>query len=522
MKKLLTNRNIALWIVFLGVYSVLLFLYYRQFTSFIFFDEVANIVAGKLLLQGKQLYSEQFFNHQMLIVYLSSLIQFITKPDSLYQVIMYHRLFVFAVSFVAGIFLVSKLKWYGLGILVIYEFTKYYLFGYLFLAEGLIVYIHMFLFYLGWKKLSQDTISPLEIWIATFGAWFVVWSREPYIPLILGLYLTVLFNKNIKKIPRIPVLVFIILSAVVLISVPLQEYFYQVIYVNYKTVFSDQISANSDKNLGIFSLFFYPIFSFFSGTQTFFRLFLILVSSVFLISFGYYVYNTKKWIVGVYVFVILALANVRMVQPGTIYYSAFYQIQWMGLILVATGLFIQQIMSLNKKLAFVLIGVLGIAIGYAIIQPDSYVVRRIDRAQLFASQYDKYYVTANTVDTLANQGDTLHVDFSESLLYWESNTPAKFKYHVYYPVMGDIEEYKQQRLDMFINDPPTFYYRDCLEAKNLFYELDEKIRYKYAPIQYVDQVNCLYVLKDVAKRFSPEKLEDIKANGYRLDPSSLR
>jgi len=522
IKKYFSFKNSILFGSVVLLYVVLFVIYYKQFTSFIFFDEFADIVAGKFLLEGKQLYSQQFFNHQMLPVYISSLIQLITKPESLYQLIIYHRVFIFIFSFVAGVLIVSKMRWYGLATLAIYEIIKYYLFGYLFLAESMIVYIHIFLFYLGWKRISKESITQFELWIASIGTWFVLWSREPYVPLVLLLYSVIIFHKNIKKIPFLQVGSFLALSVVTFATVSIPDYIYEVIFVNYKTVLSDQVSAGVTKGLGFFSLFFYPIFTFISGQDTFFRVFLICLSAVFLLALGYFLIKTKKMWIGVYIFFVLVFANVRMVEPGTIYYGAFYQIQWVGLCIAATFLLIKNIFILQKKVAMILSVSMLLATFFVVVQKDSYITRSVDREQLFSFQYDKYYVTANTIDMLAKSGDTLHVDFSESLLYWESKTPPAFKYVVYYPVMNDIDFYKKQRIEMFKNNPPTFYYRNCSEANTLFYQLDKKIQYEYAPIQYVDQVNCLYILKEAARKLSQEQMDAIKANGYTIEPSALR
>ncbi len=521
IKKYLTIKSLVIALAVAGLYSALFVLYYSQFTSFIFFDEVANIVAGHFFIQGKLLYSEQFFNHQMLPVYLSSLIQLATQPDSLYQVIMYHRIFVFLVSAIAGVFLILRLRWVGVGVIIVYELIKYYFFGYLFLAEGIIVYIHIFLFYLGWKKLLHKTISTTDLILASLGTWFVVWSREPYVPLAIVMFVFLLIEKKLSKKQLYSFGVFLILSLITFITVPIQEYLYQVVYVNYETVFSYQLESNAQSNLGLFSMFFYPVFVFFSGESNFLRIFLIGISGVFLLSLSYFFYRTKNWKLIIYILIILGVANVRMVQPGTMYYSAFYQIQWIGIFLIAIFLLIREIFKLNKKLSVGLILVITGFVGYTAVQSDSYITRSVDRNALFAFQYDKYLVTGKTVDLLASPGDTLHVDFSESLLYWQSKTPPAFEYQVYYPVMHDIDKYRKQRLSMFENNPPTFYYFNCFEAKSLFNSLPERVRFEYAPIQFTDQSSCLYILKSRARQLNQQQLEEIQQYGYRLDPSAI-
>jgi hypothetical protein len=521
MLAIFTGQRILLTLCVIVLYGILFIIYYARFTSFIFFDEYATIIAGHLLAGGRTLYSEQFFNHQMLPVYLSSALQLILKPESLYQLILYHRIFIFLVSVCAGVLLIYKLRWVGLGIVILYEFGKYYLFGYLFLAEGIIVYINIGLFYLVWKKAQGNTLSFLDLLLAALGTWFVVFSREPYTMLALCMYGYLFLKRQIDKKYLYSLGIFVFLSVITLITIPLRDYIYEVVYVNYKTVISYQVKNNQEAGLGLFSMFFYPLYIFMKGELNFFRIFLMGLSAIFITALGYYVYVTKKYLHAVIILILLGLANIRMVQPGTIHYSAFYSLQWYALFVTAILLQIHSIGRINLRLMWSLSIFTAIVFGFLLFHKESYVFQKVDREQLFSEQYNAFYITGQVINTLAGKDDTLFVEFSDSLLFWEADIAPAFPSVVYYPVMHDIPDYQRQRTHMFISKPPVFYYTNCNEGQYMFNDLPEEIRYSYAPFRVNDAPTCFYVRKERAKHFTDEQLKRIGQYNVTLSPSAL-
>lgn len=176
-----------------SVFGAVLFVYSQYISlarvgAFGCFDDCFNFGAGYFLLQGKILYKDIFFNHQPLMAYISAVIQAISRPQTLYQLVFYHRLFVVGLSFVSFLYFVFRYRWVGLGTLVLWESTKYYLFGNRFLAEGLIVYPLLFLFFLLVLQITKKRVFLWEYAVSGIAFWFIVWSREPYIPLACVLY----------------------------------------------------------------------------------------------------------------------------------------------------------------------------------------------------------------------------------------------------------------------------------------------------------------------------------------------
>src|SRR3989344_1885928 len=130
----------TLLFVYILIFFLTHFVLYRKIGAFGCFDDCPNIMAGWFLLKGRVLYEQIFYNHQPLIVYFSELIQWITSPKSLYQLVLFHRLFLYLFSFCFGILLVIRFRLKGFLFLLLYETTKYYFFGDRFLAEAFIVY----------------------------------------------------------------------------------------------------------------------------------------------------------------------------------------------------------------------------------------------------------------------------------------------------------------------------------------------------------------------------------------------
>ena len=174
-KTAISSRKILLLVTALFFIPVFI-IYYKESVSFHFIDEYNNILAGYFLLKGKTLYSQIFFQHQPLMAYISYTLQKILHPNTLYKLVLYHRLFIVFAAFIFDLLLVFRFRIIGFGFTVIFELTKYYLFGGTFLAESLVVYPLIYLLGLVWEVLLKQKISNVDIWlVAVFsrGSWFL-------------------------------------------------------------------------------------------------------------------------------------------------------------------------------------------------------------------------------------------------------------------------------------------------------------------------------------------------------------
>src|SRR5690606_28851786 len=96
-----------------------------------------------------------------------------------------------------------------------------------------------------WLALSKKQINQFDYVIAALFTWASVFLREPYIPVAMALFLLfLLFAKENKKIKVVSFSLFSVLSAITLLTVPLKEYFQQVIVVNAQVVIPSETASS--------------------------------------------------------------------------------------------------------------------------------------------------------------------------------------------------------------------------------------------------------------------------------------
>lgn len=151
------NWRYLFFLLFLltSVFIAVAFRLYQRIGVFGCGDECINYTAGYFILLGKSLYSQIFFNHQPMLAFISALIQRVAAPQDLYHLVLYHRLFVLLYSLGMSVFLLWRFRLRAALFLLLYEATKYYLYGYQFIGEAFIVYPLVYLAVLLWESYEQ-------------------------------------------------------------------------------------------------------------------------------------------------------------------------------------------------------------------------------------------------------------------------------------------------------------------------------------------------------------------------------
>ena len=121
-KKLLLLSLLCLTILYVILYKI----YMPRVNAFGCFDDCNNFMGGYFLLQGKRLFSEIFFNHNPLMAYVSLIIQQITNPQNLYELILRHRQALLLFSFGFNVILLARFGLPVLGFALFYELTKHH------------------------------------------------------------------------------------------------------------------------------------------------------------------------------------------------------------------------------------------------------------------------------------------------------------------------------------------------------------------------------------------------------------
>jgi hypothetical protein len=465
------------------------------------------------MLQGKVLFKEIFFNHQMLMPYISYGLQIVLSPTTMYQYVLYHRLFVILFSLALGLIIVYRFSYIGFFFVVLYELTKYYCFGNLFLAESLIVYPLVYLFGISWMKLRNQKVFQIDFILSGIFGCFILFLREPFIPVTLLLVGVILWKKNNNKI-QVSVLLGMLVTAIVLIyTVPIKEYFYQITTVNFQTVASYEARVNNLLGGGLVKSFLYPVDIFLEGKHTYFRMILIIIDVVFFISIFLYLYLYKKILHVVYIFFVLGLCAIRFVMPGTQFYEAYRLLPWYGIFLMATWVLIDAVTRRISKnsIRYSVTGLLGIGLIMITMLPQSFIWEKIERDREFSRNYGQYTGPAVLMNYLAEKDDSLFVEGWDSMIYLEAKIPAAYPYVYYYPIMNSIPTYVNLKDSLFMHAPPSFYYI-CYDKANK----PELVRKNYIRLQYNGSNTCIHISKEKVKEISPEKINIIKQQGYTL------
>lgn len=508
-------------IVFFIYYAVVTRLYLSRVTSFGCFDDCFYFMAAYFMEKGNTLYSEIFFNHQMLAVYISNFVQSLTNPETIYHLVLYHRVAILLFGFAMDLLILYRFRLAGAGFILFFEISKYYVFGNRFLPEAFIIYPLVYLFGLVFEKLMQKRITTFDYIISSVFSWFVIFMREPYVLLVFILFTIIMFEKKISKIKLMPITILLAFSLLTIASVPMKDYFFNVITVNATTVGKQEIQSSKILGMGLFKVFFYPIYIFIASKWNIFRIFLIGLSAIFIFLSFYFAVYLKKTKLVIFVFLGLAIANIRYVEPGTIFYEAFHSIQWYGLFIFAIFLMLDYLYKIKNKLTYILGFFLLILFVNFTFSKESYIWEKIDRSVEFVTNYGPYLSNGEVIRLLSKATDTMFVDRWDDMIYWQAKLDSSYKYSWYTGIMPTFDIYDKSRIDMFKKNPPDFYYGFCPGKATYSTTLPDFIRNEYAQLYFSSNPTCLYIKKTKIPEISNEQWEGIMQFGYYLPNVNL-
>lgn len=506
------------------VFFYLLFLgkiFYQRIGAFGCSDQCINFVAAYFMLKGKELYSQIFFNHQILMAVISFVIQKILHPTSLYQLILDHFLFTVAFSFIMDALIIARFRWRGIGFVFLYETSKYYLHGNLFLPEALIVYPFVYLTGVVWEYINRQKISSFDMVLSGFFTWFIIFMREPYIAAALFLYIILLFNKKYFKVKILSISIFSILTVFFVMTISLKDYYFQVFEVNRRAYFEHGGWFVMDMIWEVLKVLFYPVLILINGKWTLLRMELIILSLVFMVAIIILV-RLKKIKSVILIIFILATINSRMLPPGTIFFEAFHMLPWYGVYIMAVlsmvGYLTHQLRT--KRIGLILISFLFFASSLIFFSPRSFIWDNIDRMAEYNTNYAPYYAYGETIKTLADKNDKLFLDQWDDLIYWQAGLDSSYKYSLYIPVASSIELFNRERLLMFKDNPPVFYYAKCSNGQ-YYTSLPEFLKNDYVELSKNGAESCLFIHNKKISNIPIDKWEKIKSFGFFLPSAAV-
>lgn len=489
----------------------------QRMAAFGCFDQCFNYTAAYFMLKGKTLYSQIFFNHQPFMAYLSYLIQLVFKPKSLFELVLYHRRFIFYFSLLMDLLIVFRFRWAGFGFVLFYELTKYYLFGQFFLAEAVVAYLLVWLLGLAWEKTAdkKKSLSKKDFFLATIFTWLILFFRITFAPAAFFLYAIILWRKkNERSFPSVFGCLFIFLTGTTLLFLPLKSYFFETLKVNW------QVLADNQTGLSFFlKPFFYPFEIFFNRNNwNHFRLTMAGLNLVWLTAAGLMVFNFKKIKLMGIVFLVLGLTAFRAADPGKIFYEAFHLLPWYALFLITLFLSLKSVLETKKtgKWSRFLLVWLGAIFLYSVLPRHSFVWEKIDRQEEWNIHYVHYWLYGEAVKRLSSPGDTLFLDQWDDLIYWQADLDSPYPYSLYTPIMTYFSEFNRARERMFKDNPPDFYYAYCDDKTEFSPLLPENSRKAYLQLRAGDKPTCLYLKKTKLLKITEDQQRAIKDLGFFL------
>ncbi len=494
-------RNKSFFILILATLLGAVFYFYeKQVFSPHFVDEEDSFVLGKYISQGEVLYRDLFSHHQPLSYVFSASLQETLHPNSIYLLIKRHREFIMLWAAIWWLILGLRMGWSVLLIALVYETTKVYLLGHLFLSESLAVYPLMFLS-------SLVLFKPKQFWeyfVFGLSCGLIIFLLSPLWPAVV-LLCGILFWRNIdlKKIAFF-ILGFGIIIGAILPFVSLTDYIFNAFYINFAYYIPSTSRDGWPTNItrGVFSIIT-PIFSQINDSQI---LIIIKTLAVLLLVNLFLFLKQRKYKLTFLIIILLGLANIRYVQPGLQYYSGFHILPWFGLLVFFS---LYSVVKLPKRLMVCIVAILILEIMTA----KNSLFTPIDRETAFYVNYSRQSNFGAAVNIMKSKTDTLFVAPDEWLIFWQGDIGHANKMVNYYAWMSDVRELRSIVENTFKNNPPAFFYCDCTGH---YFGL-EKYWDLYQPIIQDNKATKLLVLKSKISSLSKDQKGLLKYYLFNID-----
>lgn len=467
------------------------------------------------MLHGKTLYSQIFYNHIMGMAYFSFVIQKLHHGINLYDLVLVHRQAIMLFAFIFDVLLIKRFKWAGAWFVLFFEMSKFYVFGDRFLGEAIVVYPVVYILGLVYAKLRKEQISFSDLLFAGILSFLIIFTREPYIPLALSLYVILLWGK-FQKTKIVSIAVFLGLIFLVLINTSLKDLYFNDVTVNLATILKGETNTHQLLGLGSINIFLYPVTIFISGKWNAFRLFLIGLDVSFLLGLSYQVFIQKNRKVFVIMLFLLGLANIRFVLPGTTYFEAYHMLVWFGMFLFLSIFLTLNVLKRYKKFGLFLFSLILLGWGIAVFAPGSYLYNKINLQEKLLTNFGNEMNVGYVVKNLSDPKDTLFLDGADDMIYWVANRHSPYKYSWYTSVMPKIPLYTQARLSMFHENPPDFYYDFCSPLAPYHSSLPPFIQDSYLQLYSNGNPSCLYVLKRKLTGITSQQWDKARQGFYSL------
>jgi hypothetical protein len=295
---------------------------------------------------------------------------------------------------------------------------------------------------------------------------------------------------------------------------PIKEYLTQLIILNSQTTIPDQTGGNGI--LQILKSFGYPIYIFMEGSLTPVHILLIGLSSVFILIAGYRGIVLKKTKEIIFILIILGFAGIRVIVPGTELYAGYRMITWYSLFIMIILFLLENKKTFEryKWMRTLSYFIIALSVIFVLLNPKSYLFDKVDRYQDFSTSYGRQFVNGEVVRILSSGHDTLFVDGYDVLMFWQAGIASSYPYTFYFSLFDGIDKYENLRVKMFEQNPPDFYFKECV-AKNTF-ALPKFALSQYKELKNKGSHTCLFIRKEKIPEISEDQWARAKAYGFSL------
>lgn len=285
--------------------------------------------------------------------------------------------------------------------------------------------------------------------------------------------------------------VFITLTIGTLSLLPLPEYVFNIVTVNRDNALGSELTKGG--LMLYIKAFFYPFLPFFTGPMSLMRIFLMGLSTVFLISAILLLKKTQRWTCAFIGFILLGLSNPRPELPGNLFYVMFHSLNYFGVLIFITVVMLKSLWRIYRKSTIILAGILLLSFFLTLYSSQSYLRDKNDPHTDFMINLGHYLQWGEVVKALSNNGDSLFVDGWEELVYWQAGLLNKYPYTWYISSMPKYEKYSGARIKMLQENPPEFYIGTCDTDYAPFYKLPPESINKYTRLNEAGKPSCIYV-----------------------------
>jgi hypothetical protein len=287
-----------------------------------------------------------------------------------------------------------------------------------------------------------------------------------------------------------------------------------VVLANYQLVFISELQTRVFG--GPLQILFYPLFIFSNGPQNIFKTFLIGIDILFLI-FYVKLLVSKKYLLAFLIFTTLVLANLRPIIPGKLFYEAYHMLIWYASFILVTIFMI--FIQIKNRIIFIM-GLLTLFMFLIlfITSPVYFANEKISQQDELITNYGTNLQEGTVVKLLSNPKDTLFLDGSDDLIYWQAQRHSPYKYTWYTSIMPYFDKYTSERTMMFKNTPPDFYrdYGICFKVDKNISSLPDFAKNSYVRLFTDKKPTCLFISKNKLKSITSEQIKEIATWHYSI------